>query len=183
MPNSISFCSQVWKPRGAEDRPGPCPTLCQDWYQSLSSTHLPRTPFVMVAVPPKPCGISMSYWQPHNSGKGVPGGGAQAGSTEGPCPAPSQPLSPSHPAATAWWAWLRVCCSLNHCSPEPKAGHLQPVGLEFRIGTISVPSVFGLKLSFEFECLTPGRSSMELGTWTFQFRTSSGPGRDHRAKA
>lgn len=22
-----------------------------------------------------------------------------------------------------------VCCSLNHCSPEPKAGHLQRVGL------------------------------------------------------
>lgn len=114
----------------------------------FSSTRLPRTPFVMVAVPPKPCGISMSYWQPHNSGKGVPGGGAQAGSTEGPCPAPPQPLSPSHPAATAWWAWLRVCCSLNHCSPEPKAGHLQPVGLEFRIGTISVPSGFGLKFVF-----------------------------------
>lgn len=146
MPNSISFCSRVWRPRGAEDRPGPCPTLLPRLVPvSFLYPNLPRNPFVMVAVPPKPRGTSMSYWQPHNSGKGVPGGGGQAGSTEGPCPAPPQAPSPSHPAATAW---LRVCPAPQPLLPEPEAGHLQPVGLEFRIGTISVPSSFWLNFVF-----------------------------------
>lgn len=43
---------------------------------------------MVVAVPLVPCGISMSYWQPHSSGKGVSGVEKQAGSTEGPCSAP-----------------------------------------------------------------------------------------------
>lgn len=34
---------------------------------------------------------------------------------------------------------------LNHCFPELKAGHLQPVGPVFRIGTVSAPSGFWLK--------------------------------------
>lgn len=75
--------------------PGPPTETGTDF---LFLPHLPGNRLWWLAVPSMPCGISMSYWQPHNSGKGVPGGGGQAGSTEGPCPA-HPPGSSSHAAS------------------------------------------------------------------------------------
>lgn len=82
---------------------------CQDWHRLFLTPLFPEAP-CGGGCAPMPPGISTSYWQPHNSGKGVPGGGGQAGSTEGPRPAPplgpfpcsfSGEAKPSHPAATA----------------------------------------------------------------------------------
>lgn len=105
----------------------------------------------MVAVPPKPRGISMSYWQPHNSGKGVPGGGGQAGSTEGPCPSPPQALSPPHmsPSSHCLVGLAEgVCCSLTTAPQNPRQATSKPwdssSGLELFLYLVDL----GLLLSF-----------------------------------
>lgn len=79
---------------------------------------------MVVAVSLMPCDISMSYWQPHNSGKGVPGA-EQEGSTEGHCPPGPSPCSlskatvPADPAATAQPLRAEGCvCSGTTVSPR-----------------------------------------------------------------
>lgn len=86
---SVPKCANPEGLKTDQDLPRPC----QDCDQSPPLFPIFSEPPCDGGCAPKPCGISMSYWQPHNSGKGVPGGGGQAGSTEGPCPAPPQALS------------------------------------------------------------------------------------------
>lgn len=108
VPNSISSGSRVWT-QGAGGRPGTCswarpPRLVPNLLPKLCGSSLQWS-----AVPFVPCGTLMSYWQPHNSGKGVSWGG-RADCAEGPCSAPPpRAFSPcslfevrlqSHPAGT-----------------------------------------------------------------------------------
>lgn len=61
---------------------------------------------------PMPCGISASYWQPHNSGKGVPGVGA-GGQRHRGTPALSRPAaSQVRPSAIS---------PSSHCPAAPRA--------------------------------------------------------------
>lgn len=130
-------------PEGLKTDQDLAPPSCQDWYQSLSSSPVFPEPLCDGGCAPQ------ALWHFHvllattqlreRSAWGWGTGGQHRGTL--PCPSPA--LSPPSSHCLVGLA-KGVCCSSNHCSPEPKAGHLQPVGCQD--WNYSVPSGFELKI-------------------------------------
>lgn len=128
-------------PEGLKTDQDLAPPSCQDWYQSLSSSPVFPEPLCDGGcAPPSPVAFPCLTGNHTTQGKECLGTGGQHRGTL-PCPSPA--LSPPSSHCLVGLA-KGVCCSSNHCSPEPKAGHLQPVGCQD--WNYSVPSGFELKI-------------------------------------
>jgi len=132
-------------PEGLKTDQDLAPPSCQDWYQSLSSSPVFPEPLCDGGCAPRsPVAFPCLTGNHTTQGKECLGVGHRRAALRDPAlPLPSSfPISPSSHCLVG--LAKGVCCSLNHCSPEPKAGHLQPVGCR-QDWNYSVPTGFGLK--------------------------------------
>lgn len=98
--------------RGAEDRPGPAQPSCLDGHRSPSSTPISEAPLWWWLCPLSPVAFPCLTGNHTTQGKECLGvGDRQAALRDPVLPLPRLFPPPSHPAATAWWAWLRVCAA------------------------------------------------------------------------
>lgn len=192
VPNSISSCSPVWT-QAAGGRLGLC-----------SLAHPPR--LVLMALPyPKLPGSPLWWWLcplcpvafPCNhttQGKECLGQRGRAALRDPALPLPPDPsprslfkmrlslvLPSSHCPASLQAEGL--CLLWNHCKPQNPhkvTSQLSELGRGGITSLLLLP--FGLNFIFEFKCLTQERGAGVPGSWSFQFRKGSGPGREHRSR-